>query len=236
MSVFKFKEFTVVQKVSPLKVGTDSMLLGSFISTELKSQGLDLGTGTGVLSLMIAQRNPNIFIDAIEINDEVAKECTLNFQNSKWSTHLNSITADYLKFPFKKKYDLIFSNPPYHFENILSPDNGVNLSKHSLQSDFIQFFQLVNQLLIENGDFWIILPFSVSGQLTKLANEHGLFLKEYICIHSKPSKKNIRVIINFSRKKQDNIHEREFVIRNENNLYSEEYIALTKDFHSKDLC
>ena len=90
--------------------------------------------------------------------------------------------------------------------------------------------------MTENGDFWIIIPFFSSDQLTKLANEYGLFLKEYIYIHSKPSKKNIRVIINFSRKKQDNIREREFVIRNENNLYSEEYIALTKDFHSKDLC
>jgi tRNA1Val (adenine37-N6)-methyltransferase len=166
----------------------------------------------------------------------VANECDLNFQNSKWRKNIKSISADYLQFEFNKKYDLIFSNPPYHFENILSPDNGVNISKHSLLSDFINFFQLVKQLLTENGDFWIILPFSSLDQLTKLANEQGLFLKEYICIHSKPSKKNIRVIINFSRKKQDAIREREFVIRNENNLYSEEYIALTKDFHSKDLC
>ena len=211
------------------------MLLGSFISTELKSQGLDLGAGTGVLSIMLAQKNQKLQIDAVEINANVAKECDLNFQNSKWKKNLKSISADYLQFPFKKKYDLIFSNPPYHFENILSPDNGVNISKHSLLSDFIQFFQLVKKLLTENGDFWIIIPFFSSDQLTKLANEYGLFLKEYIYIHSKPSKKNIRVIINFSRKKQDNIREREFVIRNENNLYSEEYIALTKDYHSKDL-
>ena len=229
--------------MSPLKVGTDSMLLGSFIScdsklqsSDSKLQGLDLGAGTGVLSLMLAQKNQKLQIDAVEIDNEVAKECKLNFQNSIWSTNLNCISADYLQFEFKKKYDLIFSNPPYHFENILSPDNGVNISKHSLLSDFIQFFQLVKQLLTENGDFWIILPFSSLDQLTKLANEQGLFLKEFICIHSKPSKKNIRVIMNFSSKKQDAIREREFVIRNENNLYSEEYIALTKDFHSKDLC
>lgn len=222
--------------MSPLKVGTDSMLLGSFISSDSKLQGLDLGAGTGVLSLMLAQKNQKLQIDAVEIDTNVAKECVLNFQNSKWRKNLKCITADYLQFPFKKKYDLIFSNPPYHFENILSPDNGVNISKHSLLSDYIQFFQLVKQLLTENGDFWIILPFSSSDQLTKLASEHRLFLKEYICIHSKPSKKNIRVILNFSSQKQLDICRREFVIRNENNLYSEEYIALTKDFHSKDLC
>jgi len=222
--------------VSPLKVGTDSMLLGSFISSDSKLQGLDLGAGTGVLSLMLAQKNQKLQIDAVEIDANVAKECVLNFQNSKWRKNLKCITADYLQFPFKKKYDLIFSNPPYHFENILSPDNGVNISKHSLLSDYIQFFKLVKQLLTENGDFWIILPFSSSDQLTKLASEHGLFLKEYICIHSKPSKKNIRVILNFSSQKQLDICRREFVIRNENNLYSEEYIALTKYFHSKDLC
>ncbi len=222
--------------MSPLKVGTDSMLLGSFISSDSKLQGLDLGAGTGVLSLMLAQKNQKLQIDAVEIDANVANECDLNFQNSKWRKNLKCINADYLQFPFKKKYDLIFSNPPYHFENILSPDNGVNISKHSLLSDFIQFFQLVKQLLTENGNFWIILPFSSSDQLTKLASEHRLFLKEYICIHSKPSKKNIRVILNFSSQKQVAIREREFVIRNENNLYSEEYIALTKDFHSKDLC
>ncbi len=222
--------------MSPLKVGTDSMLLGSFISSDSKLQGLDLGSGTGVLSLMLAQKNQKLQIDAVEIDANVANECDLNFQNSKWRKNLRCISADYLQFEFKKKYDLIFSNPPYHFENILSPDNGVNISKHSLLSDFIQFFQLVKQLLTENGDFWIILPFSSSDQLTKLANEQGLFLKEYICIHSKPSKKNIRVIMNFSSKKQDAIREREFVIRNENNSYSDDYITLTKDFHSKDLC
>ena len=221
--------------MSPLKVGTDSMLLGSFISSDSKLQGLDLGAGTGVLSLMLAQKNQKIQIDAVEIDANVANECDLNFHNSKWRKNLSCISADYLQFPFKKKYDLIFSNPPYHFENILSPDNGVNISKHSLLFDFIQFFQLVNQLLTENGDFWIILPFSSSDQLTKLASEHGLFLKENICIHSKPSKKNIRVILNFSSQKQLDVCRREFVIRNENNLYSEEYITLTKDFHSKDL-
>jgi tRNA1Val (adenine37-N6)-methyltransferase len=222
--------------VSPLKVGTDSMLLGSFISSDSKLQGLDLGAGTGVLSLMLAQKNQKLQIDAVEIDANVANECDLNFQNSKWRKNLKCITADYLQFPFKKKYDLIFSNPPYHFENILSTDNGVNISKHSLLSDFIQFFQLVKQLLTVNGNFWIIIPFSSSDQLIKLANEQGLFLKEYICIHSKPSKKNIRVIMNFSSKKQDAIREREFVIRNENNSYSDDYITLTKDFHSKDLC
>ena len=212
------------------------MLLGSFISSDSKLQGLDLGAGTGVLSLMLAQKNQKLQIDAVEIDANVANECDLNFQNSKWRKNLRCISADYLQFEFKKKYDLIFSNPPYHFENILSPDNGVNISKHSLLFDFIQFFQLVNHLLTENGDFWIILPFSSLDQLTKLANEQGLFLKEYICIHSKPSKKNIRVIMNFSSKKQDAIREREFVIRNENNSYSDDYITLTKDFHSKDLC
>ena len=222
--------------MSPLKVGTDSMLLGSFISSDSKLQGLDLGSGTGVLSLMLAQKNQKLQIDAVEIDANVANECDLNFQNSKWRKNLKCISADYLQFEFNKKYDLIFSNPPYHFENTLSPDNGVNISKHSLRSDFIQFFQLVKQLLTENGNFWIIIPFSSSDQLIKLANEQGLFLKEYICIHSKPSKKNIRVIMNFSSKKQDAIREREFVIRNENNSYSDDYITLTKDFHSKDLC
>ena len=89
--------------MSPLKVGTDSMLLGSFISSDSKLQGLDLGAGTGVLSLMLAQKNQKLQIDAVEIDTNVAKECVLNFQNSKWRKNLKCITADYLQFPFKKK-------------------------------------------------------------------------------------------------------------------------------------
>ena len=235
MSIFRFKEFDVIQKVCPLKVGTDSMLLGSFIATESKTNALDLGAGTGVLSLMIAQKNPKIVIDAVEIDAAVAKECLLNFQNSKWSSNLDCIIADYFEHQFSKKYDLICSNPPYHFEDTLSINEGLNRSKHSIISDYSKFFQLLSQLLAENGDFWMIIPFSTAQKVINLALEQGLFQKEFICIYSKTSKKNIRVILNFSLNKNVEMNKREFCIRNENNTYSKEYILLTKEFHAIDL-
>jgi len=109
LSVFRFKYFDVKQEKNPLKVGTDSMLLGAFIEASGHKRALDLGSGTGVLSLMIAQKNPIITIDAIEIHEDGSQECRENFASSPWSERLTVFQGDYFIFPFQSKYDLIFS-------------------------------------------------------------------------------------------------------------------------------
>ncbi len=113
MSVFKFKHFSVKQSDSAMKVGTDAMLLGAFVETENKTQALDIGTGTGVLSLMLAQKNETLQITAIDIDELSAKEALINFQNSSWTNRLNVYHADFLSFKTENQYDLIVSNPPY---------------------------------------------------------------------------------------------------------------------------
>ncbi|MBU3658520.1 MAG: methyltransferase [Flavobacteriales bacterium] len=234
MSVFRFKQFDVKQTQNPLKVGTDSMLLGAFIDANYKRFGLDLGSGTGVLSLMIAQKNTEIQIDAIEINPLAAEECSFNFEQSVWNNRLKCIEGDYLKLDFQKSYDLIFSNPPYHLEEVLNDNNEITRAKHSSSNELVELFCLVNRILSEDGDFWVILPFQMQTYIQKIAAENHLFCKQLIQIHAKSNKPNTRTIFRFS-KNSGLLSQRDFFIRNEDNSYTSEYIELTKEFHFVEL-
>lgn len=234
MSVFRFKQFDVKQANNPLKVGTDAMLLGAFIGATDKKFGLDLGSGTGVLSLMVAQNNDEIQIDAVEINSLAATECSFNFEESVWSNRLNCLKGDYLSIDFQKHYDLIFSNPPYHLEAIIGTNLDYNRAKHSDSSELAELFRLVNRILSENGDFWLILPFQLQTYIQKIAVENQLFCKQLIQIHAKVNKPNTRTIFQF-QKKQSNLSVSDFYIRNADNSYTEAYIKLTKAFHFVEL-
>ena len=234
MSVFRFKQFDVKQANNPLKVGTDAMLLGAFIDATNKKSGLDLGAGTGVLSLMVAQKNTEIQLDAIEINSLAAAECSFNFEQSAWSNRLKCLEGDYLSIDFQKRYDLIFSNPPYHLESIIGTDLDYNRAKHSDSNELAELFRLVNRILSEDGDFWLILPFQLQTYIQELAVKNQLYCKQLIQIHAKENKPNTRIICQF-QKKQSNLSVSDFFIRNADNSYTEAYIQLTKAFHYVEL-
>jgi len=217
-----------------MKVGTDSMILGALIDSEGKKQGLDIGAGTGVLSLMVAQKNEAIKIDAVEIDPISSKECDVNFSNSYWEERLNLSCEDFKSFPTIKKFDLIFSNPPYYSTNNLNFDERKAQARHeiSLPSDVI--LQKVKELISTSGDFWVIIPNSEKEKWCCNAEINGLKLRQKISIQGKRSKEANRVILCFSCR-VDSVKEVAFVVRNENGSYSNEYIELTKDFHSIDL-
>jgi tRNA1Val (adenine37-N6)-methyltransferase len=235
LSVFRFKQFDVKQANNPLKVGTDAMLLGACIDASTKKRGLDLGTGTGVLSLMVAQKNTEIQLDAVEINSLAAEECSFNFNQSKWNNRLHCLEGDYLKIDFQKPYDLIFSNPPYHFESIMGADVNYNRAKHSDSNELAELFRLVNRILSEDGDFWLILPFQLQTYIQKIAGENQFYCKQLIQIHAKENKRNTRTIFQFQKKKESSLNVTDFYIRNADNSYTEAYIQLTKAFHFVEL-
>ena len=233
-SVFKFKKFNVLQEKSALKVGTDSMLLGSFIDVASAKSGLDLGAGTGVLSLMLAQKSKLLNIDAIEQDALSFDECHLNFQNSPWSNRLVTHLGSYFTFRFEKKYDLIFSNPPFYLEKEANTKTSNVIGKHTSLDEFQKFAFLVKNQLSLTGYFWIIVPYSVY----KLINDVGIFnplkINYLYKIHSKLNKLNSRMVIGFSHLEKEAIV-KELVVRNEDNTYSDDYVKLTKDFHYNKL-
>jgi tRNA1Val (adenine37-N6)-methyltransferase len=234
LSVFRFKQFDVKQANNPLKVGTDAMLLGAFIDATDKKLGLDLGTGTGVLSLMVAQKNTEIQLDAVEINSLAAAECSFNFEQSVWSNRLKCLEGNYLTIDFEKCFDLIFTNPPYHIESIIGENLDYNRAKHSDSNELAELFRLVNRILSEDGDFWLILPFQLQTYIQEIAGENQLYCKQLIQIHAKENKRNTRVVFQF-QKKQSNLSITDFYIRNADNSYTESYIQLTKAYHFVEL-
>jgi len=233
-SIFKFKEFDVLQKDSVLKVGTDSMLLGAIIDAGHSQSGLDLGAGTGVLSLMVAQKNKDIYIDAIENDIPTYKECNFNFKSSQYSNRLVAISDSYFEYPFEKKYDLIFSNPPFYIEEGVNMKPSNRLSKHGSIIKFKKLASLVVDKLAVQGCFWIVLPYELYNLLVDMNVFNKLFINELYNIHSKESKLNSRVIVKFSFTNKKMVV-KDLVLRKSDNTYTSEYIELTKDFHFNKL-
>lgn len=236
MSIFRFKHFSIQQSRSALKVGTDSMVLGSLISCENKKKGLDIGAGTGVLALMIAQKNAEIILDAIELDSESSLDCRLNFENSDWSNRFNLIVGDFLNFSNDKKYDLIFSNPPFFENSQENEKDNKTMARHSKSLPFDLLFEKVAALLDENGSFWIILPFLGKDKQQGIAKQAGLTVLEEWIIEGKPNQP-VRSVMHF---KKGNVENREvqlisksFLIRNSDGSYSENYKVATIDFHNK---
>jgi len=231
MSIFKFKYFTIKQEVTAVKVGTDAMLLGVFTYVSEANRVLEIGTGTGVISLMLAQKNPNVKIVALEIHPETALEAQYNVDMSSFYNNIVVLNQDFLLFQSVEKYDVIVSNPPY-FENGLLPEDPKDiLAKHIAKATLEEWFYKISQLLNCGGKCWMILPAISLKEWIDMANTFHLFLDRRIDLYAKPSVCK-RIIICLSKTSKDLIH-RDFTIRNLDGTYTLEYLELTKEFHDR---
>lgn len=200
MNEFVFKQFVVKQQHSAMKIGTDSVLLGCLAEVQQANTILDIGTGTGLLALMCAQRC-NAQIDAVEIDLFAANEAKLNFELSTWSNRLKLHYMPLQQFVNgPNKYDLIIANPPY-FE----ADKNYNITnlqrskaRHDTDLPFTELIQLVLELLNETGSIWLILPTQEAAIFKNIANAAGLFLNSQINIKPKPNKAVNREVLQFT--------------------------------------
>ena len=233
MSLFHFKHFSIQQDKTSLKVGTDAMLLGALISSKNHLKGLDIGTGCGVLSLMIAQKNPKIQIDAIDIDENNLLDAAVNFKNSNYSDRLRTINADYLAINFECIYDLIFSNPPFYEDGLKNENVREANSKHESSLPINLLIQKSFDLLTDDGDFWIILPFTNHIKWKEYSKAIGFNLNDFIIINGKPNVPK-RVVFCLSKKKKIT-KETVLTIRDDSNNYTDQYIDLTVDYHGVEL-
>lgn len=181
-----------------MKITTDACLLGALCNKESNKNILDIGTGTGVLSLMLAQKNLDSKIYAIEINDEVFKNAEINIRQSKFNQQIELLHGDFINHTFKTKFDLIISNPPYFINNLKSVNQTKNFYIHNDTLDIDLFLTKVEDLLLENGEFWIIMPhYEMDALIDKAANYH-LFPKTIYDIDNLPDKK-FRKIVSFCK-------------------------------------
>ncbi len=229
---FQFKQFLVNQDQCAMKVGTDSVLLGCLVTINNAVNCLDIGTGTGILSLMLAQRNNELQIDAIEIDEQAFMQAKNNFSSSKFSNQIQAHCCALQNFAPNNKYDLIISNPPYFIGK-----NNFNIAniqrakaRHDNDLSFEELIHSVIKLLSETGKFTLILPIAEAITFKELAIQKGLFLNKEIFIKPKPSKEPNRMIMEFSLLQEDKITA-EFIVYNDDNSQTEAYKNITSEFY-----
>lgn len=232
---FQFKQFSVYQDRCAMKVGTDGVLLGAWVNVDNAKNTLDIGTGTGLIALMMAQRSVSSLITAIEIDSEAACQATENVLNSPWKDRIEVVNADLLDFNCSKRYDVIVSNPPYFSQSLQSPDKQRTLARHNDHLTYSALIQKVATLLSENGRFSVIIPYDHKDEFIQLASQSRLYLQRIVAVKTTPTSVFRRVLLEFSFVESivEQLKVEELLIERERHQYSTEYINLTKDFYLK---
>lgn len=226
---FYFRSFEVVQEVNAMKVGTDSVLLGACSNVQNVSTVLDVGAGTGVVALMIAQRC-DALVDAVEIDGDNSNECNGNFDRSPWSDRLRCFHSSFQQFLPDKKYDLIVSNPPYFNNSFPSENSKRNQARqqHSLGMD--EFIRHCAYCLAEPGLLSVILPSESAAYFTELAIAEGLNCCRVVRVHGRAGKGDKRRILEFGRKYSTLSEETIVIEQGERHDYTNQYLDLMRDF------
>lgn len=231
-SVFHFRHFTIHQDKCAMKVGTDGVLLGAWVHPSGAKRILDIGTGTGLIALMMAQQS-NADIDAIEIDQSAFMQASQNFNESPWADRLHSIFGPVQSFANStaNKYDLIVSNPPYFMGAHPAPVEARNVARHMDEHLSIEeLADAVQNLLSDEGRFCIILPYLEGSRFKSYALEHGLAPSRITKVITKTGKTEKRVLMEFSKIKKEP-HEDEIILQDESGNYTTEYRKLTTDFY-----
>lgn len=227
MKPFQFKIFSIQQSPLVFRVGTDGVLLGSASSVDLAKNILEVGTGTGLVSLMLAQRNRIADIHAIDINENAVELAIKNFENSPFADKLSASFADFKKFSTNKKYDLIISNPPYFAPNHSNKDI---LARQQAELSFQNLIEKAKTLLTKNGLFSVIIPAEADLLFQEICTRNQLYLQRRLRIYGIINSKPKRYLLEFGIRQQET-KEEELIIEQSPRQYSADYLKLTEEFH-----
>ena len=242
---FRFKQFTVWHDRCAMKVGTDGVLLGAWAGASESSEGasqpamtssikhiLDIGTGSGLVALMLAQRFPNALIDGIDIDASAVLQAQDNFSASPFSTRLRAYSSPLQDWQPQEKYDLIVSNPPYFSNSLLCPDNSRTNARHNNTLSFAELFEHSDRLLSPCGTLALVLPADAEKEILALSRLHHLYCVRLCRVHTTAAKPAKRILIAFSRQVQSCPLTPDTLCLSENGLpRSAAYSALTQAFY-----
>ncbi|HRO42186.1 MAG TPA: methyltransferase [Flavipsychrobacter sp.] len=233
-SYFQFKQFRVDQEHCAMKVSTDACIQGAWtpVSSEIKNI-LDIGAGTGLLSLMMAQRNKTAHIDAIELDTNSARQAQQNFEQSEWGKRLNIIEADVRQYKFEKKYDLVICNPPFFVNSLLGNNEKRNVAKHTINLLFKDLFHAIVQSLSPTGYASVLLPAMEHKEWSKLLEANNWQIFHELNIVPRVKEKPNRVISLCSSSPTNMELTEDLIIRNSTNEYTPEFTHLLKPFYLK---
>ncbi len=226
---FQFKKFFISHKNCAMKVSTDSVMLGGTCFHSDPKYILDLGAGSGILSLMVAQRFPSAYIEGIEICKQAYQTFKENINNSPFYKRVNAIHSSIEDFKSSYQYDLVISNPPYFENNLISPDNDRTTARH-INSSHLDWLKKAFELLTDNGKVYFILPSIEADNLIKNAININAYIVEEIAIFAKKDTACKRKIITFSKQKKPLIKS-SIIIYNESGQYSDDFRNKFKDFY-----
>lgn len=232
MSTFRFKHFTIEQPNAALKVGTDAMLLGALCSFPMQKRILDIGTGTGVLALMCAQRFSPSEVIGLDISKEACEIAQNNFQNATFPIEIKAVFGDVKSFEYAL-FDGIICNPPYFINSSKNPNELKRLARHTDELSFNELAFQSERLLTKEGEIWLICPHEAETEMKTVFQNQSFFLNSRIEIFGKPNSLT-RVVLNFGKQKKD-FNKKSLTIRNADGSYSQAYKDLTSEFHDRNL-
>lgn len=246
MDVFRFKQFEVRNELSAMKVNTDGVLLGALAPVRYSSRRvLDIGTGTGTIALMLAQRlesaggEQDTDIIGIDIDADAAAEAELNFKASRWAERLTALNISLEEFGererqhaggYSRKFDLIVSNPPYYDSSLTNPDERKTLARHTGSSlSYREVLEFAAESLSEGGELALVLPAEDEQALLRYGRSCGLYASGIVRIRTVERKPFRRIVVTFARTRQETVGRTLTIM--EKGKYTLEYISLVKDFY-----
>ncbi|MDD2304265.1 MAG: methyltransferase [Prolixibacteraceae bacterium] len=232
---FQFKQFRIVQERSAMKVGMDGVLIGAWTDPSGTDRILDIGAGTGLIALMMAQKNNVAQIDAIEVDQEAFNEAVLNCQQSSWNNRIKLELCSFQEFLERTnlKYGLIVSNPPFFSNGVKAPLENRAQARHSDSLPLNVLISGAAGLLQEKGRIALVLPIESLQEIENLAQSNGLFLSRLCRVKPNPVKPEFRILIELTNR-QNSLQEETLMIEFENHHdYTPEYKELTRDFYLK---
>lgn len=238
MKPFQFKEFAVKQDKAAMKIGTDAVLLGAWCNLgEFSDAILDIGSGTGVIALMLAQRSDAMTIDAVEIDEQAYEQTVENFEASDWGDRLFCYNASFNEFAAEmveeeEQYDIIVSNPPFYADAFETEDEARNKARYTSSLSFDDLIKGSADLLSEQGTFSVIIPYSEEERFIQIAQGNKLFVNRICNVKGNETTDFKRSLLSFSFK-ETTIEKTILIIEKERHQYTDAYINLTKDFYLK---
>lgn len=229
---FQFKQFVVHQDRCAMKVCTDACLFGAWFAGKIASGSkvLDIGAGTGLLTLMLAQKADAHF-DAIERDTGAYGQMQENIEQCKWKDRIRVLLGDVLTYPLTPAYDFIICNPPFYENDLKSGDKKKNLAKHDTGLTLETLIHIIDQYLSPNGSFGILLPFHRTSKFELLASEKGFHLCEKLLVRQTTQHHFFRSILHFTRKRFLSMHHVELSIKEKDGKYSNRFTNLLKDYY-----
>lgn len=230
--VFRFKRFAVLNDRTAMKVGTDGVLLGAWCPVEGMTRVLDVGTGCGVIALMVAQRNDKAQIHAIDIDHDAIEEAKVNFANSPWSDRLKADVQDFNTLQAGDKWDLIVSNPPYFTNGVLPTGNARTLARHTHSLTYRQLIEGASRHLSKNGTLALVSPVEAEGEIIVASAFASLPVKRITRVIPVENATPKRILWQLSRRDESYLEDT-LTIAHGDGAFTREYIDLTGDFYLK---